>query len=456
MFNRVLIANRGEIACRIIRACRELGIESVAVYSQADKDALHVQLADHAVCIGPAASKDSYLKVENILSAAVTTGAQAIHPGFGFLSENAKFAKMCAECNITFIGPSSEVISQMGDKAEARKQMIAANVPVIPGSDDVVETVEEGIELAKRIGFPLLIKAVAGGGGKGIRRVETVEEFEHQFVTARQEALQAFGNADVYMERIIYPAKHIEFQILADQHGNVVHLGERDCSLQRKNQKIIEEAPSPSLSPELRREMGEAAVRAVKAVGYQNAGTIEFLVDEEKHFYFMEMNTRIQVEHPITEMITNVDLVQQQIKIAAGEELPFTQEDITFEGHAIECRLNAENPFEGFRPSPGKVTFLHQPVGGMGVRIESALYTGYQIPPFYDSMLTKLIAHGKTREEAILRMKRMIFELVVEGVDTNQEFVEDLLDSPAFRRGDYTTAYVETEFLKQWNQPKEK
>lgn len=456
MFNRVLIANRGEIACRIIRACRELGIESVAVYSQADKDALHVQLADHAVCIGPAASKDSYLKVENILSAAVTTGAQAIHPGFGFLSENAKFAKMCAECNITFIGPSSEVISQMGDKAEARKQMIAANVPVIPGSDDVVETVEEGIELAKRIGFPLLIKAVAGGGGKGIRRVETVEEFEHQFVTARQEALQAFGNSDVYMERIIYPAKHIEFQILADQHGNVVHLGERDCSLQRKNQKIIEEAPSPSLSPELRREMGEAAVRAAKAVGYQNAGTIEFLVDEEKHFYFMEMNTRIQVEHPITEMITNVDLVQQQIKIAAGEELPFTQEDITFEGHAIECRLNAENPFEGFRPSPGKVTFLHQPVGGMGVRIESALYTGYQIPPFYDSMLTKLIAHGKTREEAILRMKRMLFELVVEGVDTNQEFVEDLLDSPAFRRGDYTTAYVETEFLKQWNQPKEK
>ena len=456
MFNRVLIANRGEIACRIIRACRELGIESVAVYSQADKDALHVQLADHAVCIGPAASKDSYLKVENILSAAVTTGAQAIHPGFGFLSENAKFAKMCAECNITFIGPSSEVISQMGDKAEARKQMIAANVPVIPGSDDVVATVEEGIELAKRIGFPLLIKAVAGGGGKGIRRVETVEDFEHQFVTARQEALQAFGNADVYMERIIYPAKHIEIQILADQHGNVVHLGERDCSLQRKNQKIIEEAPSPSLSSQLRREMGEAAVRAAKAVGYQNAGTIEFLVDEEKHFYFMEMNTRIQVEHPITEMITNVDLVQQQIKIAAGEELPFTQEDITFQGHAIECRLNAENPFEGFRPSPGKVTFLHQPVGGMGVRIESALYTGYQIPPFYDSMLTKLIAHGKTREEAILRMKRMLFELVVEGVDTNQEFVEDLLDSKAFRRGDYTTAFVETEFLKRWNQPKEK
>ena len=394
MFNRVLIANRGEIACRIIRACRELGIESVAVYSQADKDALHVQLADHAVCIGPAASKDSYLNVENILSAAVTTGAQAIHPGFGFLSENAKFAKMCAECQITFIGPSSEVISQMGDKAEARKQMIAANVPVIPGSDDVVPTVEEGIELAKRIGFPLLIKAVAGGGGKGIRRVESVEEFEHQFVTARQEALQAFGNADVYMERIIYPAKHIEIQILADQHGNVVHLGERDCSLQRKNQKIIEEAPSPSLSSQLRRDMGEAAVRAAKAVGYQNAGTIEFLVDEDKHFYFMEMNTRIQVEHPITEMITNVDLVQQQIKIAAGEELPFTQEDISFSGHAIECRLNAENPFEGFRPSPGKVTFLHQPVGGMGVRIESALYTGYQIPPFYDSMLTKLIAHG--------------------------------------------------------------
>ena len=450
MFNRVLIANRGEIACRIIRACRELGIESVAVYSQADKDALHVQLADHAVCIGPAASKDSYLKVENILSAAVITGAQAIHPGFGFLSENAKFAKMCAECNITFIGPSSEVISQMGDKAEARKQMIAANVPVIPGSDDVVATVEEGIELAKRIGFPLLIKAVAGGGGKGIRRVETVEEFEHQFVTARQEALQAFGNADVYMERIIYPAKHIEIQILADQHGNVVHLGERDCSLQRKNQKIIEEAPSPSLSSQLRREMGEAAVRAAKAVGYQNAGTIEFLVDEEKHFYFMEMNTRIQVEHPITEMITGIDLVEWQLKVAFGERLNFTQDEIQIKGHSIECRLNAECPRENFRPAPGTIEVLHQPNGGLGVRIESALYSGYKIPPFYDSMLSKLIVHAPSRSQAISKMERVLQELVVEGVETNKEFLQDLLQSTFFERGDYTTNVVEEKFLPEW------
>ena len=455
MFKRILIANRGEIACRLVRACRELQIETVAVYSQADSEALHVQLADYAVCIGKNISKESYLNVENILSAAVLTGSQAIHPGFGFLSENPKFAKMCEECQVKFIGPSAHVIQMMGDKAQARKQMMKAGVPVIPGSDGVVPTVEEGLKIAEKIGFPLLIKAVAGGGGKGIRKVQTIDEFEKQFLAAQQEALQGFGNEEVYIERIIYPAKHIEFQILADSYGNVVHLGERDCSLQRKNQKIIEEAPSPYLDDELREKMGQAAVLAATSVGYENAGTIEFLVDEDKNFYFMEMNTRIQVEHPITEMITNVDLVQQQIKIAAGEELPFTQEDITFQGHAIECRLNAENPFEGFRPSPGKVTFLHQPVGGMGVRIESALYTGYQIPPFYDSMLTKLIAHGKTREEAILRMKRMLFELVVEGVDTNQEFVEDLLDSSAFKRGDYTTAYVESEFLKHWNQPKE-
>ena len=452
MFNRVLIANRGEIACRIIRACRELGIESVAVYSQADKDALHVQLADHAVCIGPAASKDSYLNVENILSAAVTTGAQAIHPGFGFLSENAKFAKMCAECQITFIGPSSEVISQMGDKAEARKQMIATNVPVIPGSDDVVPTIEEGIELAKRIGFPLLIKAVAGGGGKGIRRVESVEEFEHQFVTARQEALQAFGNSDVYMERIIYPAKHIEFQILVDSHGNVVHLGERDCSLQRKNQKIIEEAPSPYLDDELREKMGQAAVLAATSVGYENAGTIEFLVDEDKNFYFMEMNTRIQVEHPITEMITGIDLVEWQLKVAYGEKLSFTQDDIHIKGHSIECRLNAECPRENFRPSPGKIEVLHQPNGGLGVRIESALYSGYKIPPFYDSMLSKLIVHAPSRTQAISKMQRVLQELVVEGVETNKEFLQDLLQSTFFERGDYTTNVVEEKFLPEWFQ----
>lgn len=450
MFKRILIANRGEIACRIIRACRELGVESVAVYSQADSQALHVQLADYAVCIGPNASKDSYLNVENILSAAVLTEAQAIHPGFGFLSENAKFAKMCQECQITFIGPNPQVIQAMGDKAQARQQMMDAHVPVIPGSDGVVPDVETGLVLAEQIGFPLLIKAVAGGGGKGIRRVNQLDEFEHQFITARQEALQAFGNADVYMERIIAPAKHIEFQILADHYGNVVHLGERDCSLQRKNQKIIEEAPSPYLTSELREQMGQAAVRAAKAVGYQNAGTIEFLVDEQQQFYFMEMNTRIQVEHPITEMITGVDLIAWQLKIAAGEELNLKQEDIEFFGHSIECRLNAESPEQGFRPSPGTITGLHQPTGGLGLRIETALYAGYTIPPFYDSMLSKIITHAPTRGEAILKMQRALDELVVEGVSTNRDFLNSLLEAQGFLEGDYTTKFVEETFLPEW------
>ena len=457
MFRKILIANRGEIAVRIIRAARELGIATVAVYSTADKEALHTLLADEAVCIGPGKATESYLNINAVLSAAVLTEAEAIHPGFGFLSENSKFATMCEEVGIKFIGPSGHVMDMMGEKINARAQMIKAGVPVIPGSDGEVHNSEEALTVAEKIGYPVMLKASAGGGGKGIRKVEKPEDLVSAFETASSEAKANYGNGAMYIERVIYPARHIEVQILGDEHGNVIHLGERDCSLQRNNQKVLEESPSIAIGKTLRHEIGAAAVRAAESVGYENAGTIEFLLDEASgNFYFMEMNTRIQVEHPITEMITNVDLVQQQIKIAAGEELPFTQEDITFEGHAIECRLNAENPFEGFRPSPGKVTFLHQPVGGMGVRIESALYTGYQIPPFYDSMLTKLIAHGKTREEAILRMKRMLFELVVEGVDTNQEFVEDLLDSKAFRRGDYTTEYVETEFLKRWNQPKEK
>ena len=450
MFKRILIANRGEIACRWIRACRELQIETVAGYSQADSEALHVQLADYAVCIGKNISKESYLNVENILSAAVLTGSQAIHPGFGFLSENPKFAKMCEECQVKFIGPSAHVIQMMGDKAQARKQMMKAGVPVIPGSDGVVPTVEEGLKIAEKIGFPLLIKAVAGGGGKGIRKVQSLEEFEKQFLAAQQEALQAFGNEEVYIERIIYPAKHIEFQILADSHGNVVHLGERDCSLQRKNQKIIEEAPSPYLDDELRKNMGQAAVLAAKSVGYENAGTIEFLVDQDKNFYFMEMNTRIQVEHPITEMITGIDLVEWQLKVAYGEKLSFTQDEIQIKGHSIECRLNAECPRENFRPSPGKIEVLHQPNGGLGVRIESALYAGYKIPPFYDSMLSKLIVHAPSRTQAILKMERVLQELVVEGVETNKEFLQDLLQSAFFERGDYTTNVVEEKFLPEW------
>lgn len=450
MFKRILIANRGEIACRLIRACRELQIETVAVYSQADSEALHVQLADYAVCIGKNISKESYLNVENILSAAVLTGSQAIHPGFGFLSENPKFAKMCEECQVKFIGPSAHVIQMMGDKAQARKQMMKAGVPVIPGSDGVVPTVEEGLKIAEKIGFPLLIKAVAGGGGKGIRKVQTIDEFEKQFLAAQQEALQGFGNEEVYIERIIYPAKHIEFQILADSHGNVVHLGERDCSLQRKNQKIIEEAPSPYLDSELREKMGQAAVLAATSVGYENAGTIEFLVDEDKNFYFMEMNTRIQVEHPITEMITGIDLVEWQLKVAYGEKLSFTQDDIHIKGHSIECRLNAECPRENFRPSPGKIEVLYQPNGGLGVRIESALYSGYKIPPFYDSMLSKLIVHAPSRTQAISKMQRVLQELVVEGVETNKEFLQDLLVTPFFERGDYTTNVVEEKFLPEW------
>ena len=441
MFKRILIANRGEIACRLIRACRELQIETVAVYSQADSEALHVQLADYAVCIGKNISKESYLNVENILSAAVLTGSQAIHPGFGFLSENPKFAKMCEECQVKFIGPSAHVIQMMGDKAQARKQMMKAGVPVIPGSDGVVPTVEEGLKIAEKIGFPLLIKAVAGGGGKGIRKVQSLEEFEKQFLAAQQEALQAFGNEEVYIERIIYPAKHIEFQILADSHGNVVHLGERDCSLQRKNQKIIEEAPSPYLDDELRKNMGQAAVLAAKSVGYENAGTIEFLVDQDKNFYFMEMNTRIQVEHPVTEMITGVDLVKEQLRIAAGLPLSYKQEDIKVKGHAIECRINAEDP-KTFLPSPGKVVHLHSP-GGLGVRWDSHVYGGYTVPPHYDSMIAKLITYGDTREVAIRRMQNALSETIIDGIKTNIPLHELILEDENFQKGGANIHYLE-------------
>ena len=392
MFRKILIANRGEIAVRIIRAARELGIATVAVYSTADKEALHTLLADEAVCIGPAKSTESYLNMNAVLSAAVLTGSEAIHPGFGFLSENSKFATMCEEVGIKFIGPSGAVMDLMGDKINARAQMIKANVPVIPGSSGEVHTSDEALAVAEKIGYPVMLKASAGGGGKGIRKVEKVEDLVAAFESASREAKAAFGNGAMYMERVIYPARHIEVQILADQHGHVVHLGERDCSLQRNNQKVLEESPSVAIGKTLRQKIGEAAVRAAKSVGYENAGTIEFLFDEDKReFYFMEMNTRVQVEHPITEFVTGVDIVKEQIKIAAGQELPFNQEDIHITGHAIECRINAENPAFNFAPSPGKISNLYLPSGGVGLRVDSAVYPGYTIPPYYDSMIAKII-----------------------------------------------------------------
>ncbi len=411
MFHKVLIANRGEIAVRIIRACREMGIATVAVFSEPDRDALHTQLADEAVCIGPAKGIDSYLNMENIISAAVAKKAQAIHPGFGFLAENSTFATMCRECNIQFIGPSPEVIDKMGNKSNAREMMKKADVPVVPGSDGTVDTLEDAIKMAKRIGYPVMIKASAGGGGKGIRIVKEEKELEQAYQSAKNETIAAFGDDKVYMEKVIEHARHIEIQILGDHFGNIVHLGERDCSLQRRNQKVLEEAPSIAISNETRKKMGEAAVRAAKTVGYENAGTIEFLYDKEGNFYFMEMNTRIQVEHPVTEMITNIDIVKEQLKIASGEKLELNQKDIIINGHAIECRINAENPKFNFAPSPGHIDFLLMP-GGMGTRIDSAIYAGCDIPPFYDSMLAKVIVHGKNRIEAIEKMRRCLHEFV--------------------------------------------
>ena len=445
MIRKVLIANRGEIAVRIIRACRELGIKTVAIFSEIDKDAMHTELADEAICVGTSKSKDSYLNESNILSAAVVTGCNAIHPGFGFLSEKASFASMCEECNIKFIGPSSETISIMGNKSMAREIMKKANVPVILGSDGLINNIEEAKIEAKKIGYPIMIKASSGGGGKGIRIVPNESELENAYFTAKTEAKNNFGDDSVYMEKFIENPRHIEFQILADSFGNVIHLGERDCTIQRRNQKVLEEAPSIILSNKLREKMGIAAVNAAKAVNYINAGTIEFLLDKHGDFYFMEMNTRIQVEHPVTEMITNVDIVKEQLNIANGKELSLSQDDIVIEGHAIECRINAENPNKGFAPCPGKINFLNIP-GGNGIRVDTAVYNGYSIPPTYDSMIAKLIAHGKTREEAIRKMLRALDEFVIDGVDNNIDFQISILNNELFRLGNYDTSFISNEF----------
>ena len=453
MFRKILIANRGEIAVRIIRAARELGIDTVAVYSTADKEALHTLLADEAVCIGPAKSTDSYLNMNAVLSAAVLTGAEAIHPGFGFLSENSKFATMCEEVGIKFIGPSGAVMDLMGDKINARAQMIKAKVPVIPGSDGEVHTSEEALEVAEKIGYPVMLKASAGGGGKGIRKVEKPEDLVAAFESASSEAKAAFGNGAMYMERVIYPARHIEVQILADQQGHVVHLGERDCSLQRNNQKVLEESPSVAIGKTLRQQIGEAAVRAAESVGYENAGTIEFLLDEAKgEFYFMEMNTRVQVEHPVTEFVTGVDIVKEQIKIADGQELSFSQEDVEIRGHAIECRINAENPAFNFAPSPGKISNLYLPSGGVGLRVDSAVYPGYTIPPYYDSMIAKIIVHGENRFDALMKMQRALYELEIDGVVTNSSFQLDLISDPNVIAGDYDTAFLMEKFLPAYRE----
>ncbi len=445
MLNKVLIANRGEIAVRIIRACREMNIKTVAIYSDIDKDSLHTKLADEAICVGSAAPSKSYLNVKNILEAANVTGADGIHPGFGFLSENAKFAKMCTESNIKFIGPSAEVINLMGNKTNAKQLMKDAGVPTVPGSDGKLNSLEEAKKIAKKVGYPVMLKASSGGGGKGIRLCNNEEELINYYDIVKQEAKVSFNDDELYLEKCIVNPRHVEIQILADEYGNCIHLGERDCSLQRNNQKVLEESPSTVLDNNLRKKMGEAAIKAVKAAKYSNAGTIEFLVDKDKNFYFMEMNTRIQVEHPVTEWVTGVDIVKEQLKIASGEKLSFKQEDITFSGHSIECRINAENPYKNFRPSPGEIKELNLP-GGNGVRIDTAVYTGYKIPPVYDSMIAKLIVHGKDREEAISKMKRALDECVIDGIDTNIDFLYKILENNNFRSGNFDTSFIKKEF----------
>ncbi|MCS7228447.1 MAG: acetyl-CoA carboxylase biotin carboxylase subunit [Candidatus Kryptonium sp.] len=446
MFRKILIANRGEIALRIIRTCKELGIKTVAVYSEADRYSLHVKFADEAVCIGPGPSKESYLNIPRIIAAAEITNAEAIHPGYGFLSENAMFAEICESSGIKFIGPTPDAIEAMGDKSLAKETMKKAGVPVIPGSDGVVNSLEEAREIANEIGYPIMLKAAAGGGGKGMRMVNSDDELENAWQTARAEAEAAFGNPALYIEKFIEKPRHIEIQVLADEHGNVIHLGERDCSIQRRHQKLIEESPSPIVTPELREAMGQAAVKGAKSVKYRNAGTIEFLVDKDGNFYFMEMNTRIQVEHPVTEMVYGVDIVREQIRIAAGEKLGIKQKELKPNGHAIECRINAEDPYKGFRPSPGKITALHFP-GGFGVRIDSHIYQEYVVPPYYDSMIAKLIVHAKSRDEAIRRMLRALEEFVIEGIHTTIPFHIKLLNSPEFRSGtDYDTKFVDLKF----------
>lgn len=439
---KLLVANRGEIAVRIIRACEELGIETVAVYSQADKDALHVRLADEAYCIGPTAAKDSYLNFTNIMSIATVTGVDAIHPGYGFLAENADFAELCRECNVTFVGPSPEAINRMGTKDVARTTMKEAGVPIVPGSEGIIKDADEGVALANEMGYPVIIKATAGGGGKGIRIAKDENELVKGINITQQEASQAFGNPGVYIEKFIEDFRHVEIQVLADNHGNAIHLGERDCSIQRRLQKLVEETPSPALDEKIRKKMGDAAVRAAKAVNYSGAGTVEFIFEPTGNFYFMEMNTRIQVEHPVTEMVTGIDLIKEQIRAASDETLRFKQEDVTFKGWAIECRINAEDPDKKFMPSPGKVE-MYLPPGGFGVRVDSAVYPGYDILPFYDSMVAKLITYADTREEAIARMKRALGEFVVEGVKTTIPFHMRLMNHEKFVSGDFNTKFLE-------------
>ena len=441
MFQKILIANRGEIAVRIIRACREMGIKTVAVYSEADREALHAQLADEAICIGPAAPQESYLNMERILSATIATKAEAIHPGFGFLSENSKFVEMCEKCNVAFIGPSAEVIHKMGNKSEARKTMMEAGVPVVPGTKEPVYNVEEALEAAKEIGWPIMIKASSGGGGKGMRISESPEDFEENFNTAQRESGNAFADDTMYLERYVREPRHIEVQILGDKFGNVVQLGERDCSIQRRHQKMIEESPSCAIDQATREKMGETAVRAAKAVGYESAGTIEFLLDKSGEFFFMEMNTRIQVEHPVTEFVSGVDLVKEQIRIAAGLPLSVQQKDIVMRGHAIECRINAEDPSRNFMPCPGTIENIHLP-GGNGVRIDTAVFNGYQIPPNYDSMIMKVIVYDKDRPSAIAKMRSTLGEVVIEGVQTNLDFQYDILNQKDFIEGNVTTDFI--------------
>ncbi len=444
--NKILIANRGEIAVRIIRACKEMNIKTVAIYSEADKEAMHTKLADEAICVGPANSSKSYLNIKNIIEAANITGADSIHPGFGFLSENSQFAKICEESNIKFIGPSYKVIELMGNKSNAKELMKKAGVPVILGSEGSIKGLKDAIKIADIIGYPVILKAAAGGGGKGIRIVNNKEELETNYNIVKQEAKISFNDDEIYIEKFIKNPRHVEIQILADEYGNVVHLGERDCSIQRRNQKVIEETPSTAIDEKLRNKMGEAAIKAAKASSYSSCGTIEFLVDSDKNFYFMEMNTRIQVEHPITEMRTGIDIVKQQIKIAAGEKLKLKQKNIEFKGHSIECRINAENPEKGFRPCPGTITGLNLP-GGNGIRIDTSIYMGYTIPPMYDSMIAKIITQGETRNEAISKMKRALEEIVIEGVDTNIDFLFKIIKNPNFIRGNFDTSFIEKEIL---------
>ena len=446
MLQKILIANRGEIAVRIIRACREMGIRTVAVYSEADKNSLHKTLADEAICIGPAASSKSYLNMKAILEAACLTGADSIHPGFGFLSENASFAKICNDMGIKFIGPSGDLINLLGNKSKAKETMKKAGVPVVPGSEGLIKNKEEAIELAEKIKYPVILKASAGGGGRGIRIAYSKEELEKSYDIVKQEAKISFGDDSIYLEKFIENPRHVEIQILADEHGNCVHLGERDCSIQRRNQKIIEETPSMAINDKTRKKMGQIAVKAVKEIGYTNVGTIEFLVDKNQDFYFMEMNTRVQVEHPITEMVTGIDIIKEQIKIASGQKMLLNQEDIKFTGHVMEARINAENSDKNFMPCPGKITGLHLP-GGNGIRVDTAIYAGYTVPANYDAMIAKIIAQGKNREEAIAKLRSAIAELVVEGIDTNTDFILKILENENFKTNQYDTSFVEKEML---------